>query len=127
MFVEDALSPSPDTLKIRKDDLKLNTYKSMYPRSQIPKELKNNFDLVSDGFNYNDEFWKYKDVKKFVENPNNKNTLNNITSKNRESKMSHQASQNFISSFSASSLKQDKNNAEIFNKQRVFLYIFYNF
>jgi uncharacterized protein (DUF2344 family) len=31
---------------------------STYPRSKIPMELKEKFDLISENFNYNDEFWK---------------------------------------------------------------------
>ena len=41
--------------------------KSTYPRSKIPLELKQKFDLISDNFNYNDEFWKPEDGKKHPE------------------------------------------------------------
>ncbi|CAI2385330.1 unnamed protein product [Moneuplotes crassus] len=43
--------------------------KSTYPRSKIPFELKQKFDVISDNFNYNDEFWRPEDVMKHDTTP----------------------------------------------------------
>ena len=40
--------------------------KSTYPRAKIPMELKEKFDMISDNFNYNDEFWRPEFIEKVI-------------------------------------------------------------
>ena len=61
MFVETQID-RPFSQTVKNQDLNKNFKKSTYPRSKIPSELKQKFDLISDNFNYNDEFWKQENL-----------------------------------------------------------------
>jgi hypothetical protein len=74
MFVETQLE-NPTSKNNRYYNENESFKKSIYPRSKIPVELKRKFDMISDNFNYNDEFWKPENLNKEIENqPRNANT-----------------------------------------------------
>ena len=64
MFVETPIINNPPYYNTTKIDSKIVFHKSTYPRSKIPQELKEKFDLISDNFNYNDEFWRPENIEK---------------------------------------------------------------
>ena len=64
MFVETPQINNPPYYNASKDESKIIFHKSTYPRSKIPQELKEKFDMISDNFNYNDEFWRPENIEK---------------------------------------------------------------
>lgn len=64
MFVETPQINNPPYYNESKNTAKIIFHKSTYPRSKIPQELKEKFDMISDNFNYNDEFWRPDNIEK---------------------------------------------------------------
>lgn len=83
MYVEspDYASPTNPKQKAKRESPKLYK-KSTYPRSKIPVELKEKFDMISENFNYNDEFWKPENIKKSQHNDQNGNNDNRLMTTN---------------------------------------------
>ena len=84
-------------------------YKSTYPRSKIPQELKLKFDLVSDNFNYNDEFWKYNDSKAKGGSRSAQKLSNNSVSRANWGMLTQRFANDFINSFSGSLIQENLN------------------